>query len=55
MFFRYGKTKETFGWPDETEDAVASSTSAVVPSSSGAATDGEQTSTNPTPVTKLER
>lgn len=54
FFFSYGKTKESFGWPDETEEAIATAGSTTVPAVNSGS-DGEQNVVNPLPVTKLER
>lgn len=52
---RYGKTKDSFGWPDESEEALNAASSTVVPTSGGAANSDEQPCLAPTPITKLER
>lgn len=54
FYSRYGKTKESFGWPDEADEAVATSASTTVPAMSSS-NDGEPNVVNPLPVTKLER
>ncbi|KAL1517166.1 hypothetical protein ABEB36_000965 [Hypothenemus hampei] len=53
----YGKTKDSFGWPEETEEAAISSTGHQAASSNGAAnneTDSQSTGL-PQQLTKLER
>lgn len=54
LLYSYGKTKESFGWPDETEEAIATAGSSTVPAVNSG-NDGEQNVVNPLPVTKLER
>lgn len=52
----YGKAKDVFGWPEESEENVTTNNIATSVSVNATTNDGEQlTSTNSQPLTKLER
>lgn len=52
---RYGKTKDAFGWPEETEEGVAQSGNTGGQAPNQVATDQEQQPASTTPLTKLEK
>lgn len=54
IVFSYGKTKEAFGWPDESEEGIGTSASTTAPALTST-NDCEQNLVNPLPVTRLER
>lgn len=51
--YSYGKTKELFGWPEESDEAVGSST--IIPTSTIPPSEIEQALANLMPISKLER
>ncbi|RZB39229.1 zf-UBR domain containing protein [Asbolus verrucosus] len=51
----YGKTKDAFGWPEETEESVTTGTSTANQSLSTVTSDQETQPTNVAPLTKLEK
>ena len=52
---RYGKTKDAFGWPEETEEAVNTGSGPNTQALNTVTTDQETQQTNVTPLTKLEK
>lgn len=51
---RYGKTKDAFGWPEETED-IASTSAAVTQTSAGTSTETDNVAVAPVQLTSLDR
>lgn len=52
--YRYGKTKDAFGWPEETED-IASTSAAVTQTSAGTSTETDNVAVAPVQLTSLDR
>lgn len=55
FIYRYGKTKDAFGWPEETEEGVTQSSNIGGQAPNQVTTDQEQQPTSTTPLTKLEK
>jgi hypothetical protein len=51
---RYGKTKDAFGWPEETED-LASTSAAVTQTAAGTSTETDNVAVAPVQLTSLDR
>lgn len=51
---RYGKTKDAFGWPEETED-IASTSAAATQTAAGASTETDSVAVAPVQLTSLDR
>lgn len=50
----YGKTKDSFGWPEETDEAVSAGTSGKV-QTTAITTEMDQNNHNTSQLTKLEK
>lgn len=55
LFFSYGKTKEAFGWPDESEETSNVIASGSNTNQSSANAETESSSSANSPPTTLER
>lgn len=51
---RYGKTKDAFGWPEETED-LASTSAAATQTAAGTSTESDNVAVTPVQLTSLDR
>jgi hypothetical protein len=51
---RYGKTKDAFGWPEETED-LASTSAAATQTAAGTSTESDNVAVAPVQLTSLDR
>jgi len=51
---RYGKTKDAFGWPEETED-LASTSAAATQTAAGTSTETDSVAVTPVQLTSLDR
>jgi E3 ubiquitin-protein ligase UBR4 len=51
---RYGKTKDAFGWPEETED-LASTSAAATQTAAGTSTETDNVAVAPVQLTSLDR
>jgi hypothetical protein len=51
---RYGKTKDSFGWPEETED-LASTSAAATQTTAGTSTETDNVAVAPVQLTSLDR
>ena len=57
LIFRYGKTKDSFGWPEEPEDIPAgqSNPAQVTAGTAATGTDTENPTVSPTPLTSVDK
>lgn len=53
--FSYGKTKDAFGWPEETDEAVSNSNNGGNQQLNTMSNDQETQQTNIAPLTKVEK
>jgi len=51
---RYGKTKDAFGWPEETED-LASTSAAATQTAAGTSNETDSVAVTPVQLTSLDR
>jgi E3 ubiquitin-protein ligase UBR4 len=51
---RYGKTKDAFGWPEETED-IASTSAAATQTAAGTSSETDSVAVAPVQLTSLDR
>lgn len=51
---RYGKTKDAFGWPEETED-LASTSATATQTAAGTSTESDNVAVTPVQLTSLDR